>query len=95
MWDNTCKKCKQRNHFAKICSRRTTVYNIEGEEGLEEINVVRIQAVKERAVSAKILVKQQPIQIQIDCGVSANILLLKYAEGECLQRLVRWNGTIL
>ena len=96
-WGKTCKKCKQKNHFAKKCSKRTTVYNIESEKEHEEINVVRIQAVKERAVFAKMLVKQQPIQFQIDCGAYANILLLKYAEDEelapCSQTLVMWNGT--
>jgi len=61
-WGKTCKKCKQKNHFAKKCSRRTTVYNIESEEELEEINVVRIQAVKDRAVFAKMLVKLQPVR---------------------------------
>jgi len=58
---------------------------------------VRIQAVKERAVFAKMLVKQQPVRFQIDCGASANILPLKYTEGEelapYLQTLVMWNGT--
>ena len=71
-----------KNHFAKKCSRRTAVYNIESEEELEEINVVRIQAVNERAVFEKLLVKQQPVRFQIDCGASTNILPLKYAEGE-------------
>ena len=59
---------------------------------------MRIQLVKERAVFAEILViKQRPVRFQIDCGASANILPLKYAEGEelapCLQTLVMWNGT--
>ena len=93
-WGKTCKKCKQKNHFAKKCSRRTTVYNIESEEELEEINVMRIQAVNERAVFAKMLVKQQLVQFQIDCGANANILPLRYAEGTlCSQTLVMWNGT--
>ena len=35
--------------------------NIESEEGLEDIIVVRIQAVRERAVFAETLVKQRPI----------------------------------
>ena len=87
----------QKNHFAKKCLRRSTVYNIESEEELEEINVVRIQAVKERAVFVKMLVKQQPILFQIYCGASANILTLKYAEDEelapCSQTLVMWYGT--
>jgi len=73
-WGKTCKRCKQKNHFAKKCSRRATVYNIESEEELEEMNLVRIQAVKERAVFAKMLVKQQPVRFQIDCGASANII---------------------
>ena len=73
-WGKTYKKCKQKNLFAKKCSRRTTVYNIESDEELEEINVMRIQAMKERAVFAKMLVKQQPVWLQIDCGASANIL---------------------
>ena len=91
------KKCKQKNQFAKKCSRRTAVYNPESEEELEESNVMRIQAVNEKAVFAKMLVKQQPVRFQIDCGASANILPLKCAEGEelapCLQTLAMWNGT--
>ena len=39
------------------------------------------------------------MQFQVDCGASANILPLKYAEGEefdsCSQTLVMWNGTKL
>ena len=52
---------------------------------------------KERAVFAEMLIKRQPVRFQIDCGASANILPLKYAEGEelapCSQTLVMWNGT--
>ena len=46
---------------------------------------------------ARMLVRQQPVQFQVDCGASANILPLRYAEGEeldsCSQTLVMWNGT--
>ena len=90
-------KVQKKDHFAKKCTKRVPVYNIESEEELEEISVVRIQAVKERAVFAEMLVKQRPIRFQIDCGASANILPLRYAEGEelapCSQTLVMWNGT--
>ena len=52
---------------------------------------------KDRAVFAKILVKQQPVHFQIDCGANVNMLPLKYADGEkltlCSQTLVMWNGT--
>ena len=46
---------------------------------------------------ARMLVREQLVQFQVDCGASANILHLKYAEGEefdsCSQTLVMWNGT--
>ena len=100
VWGKTCKRCNGKNHFAKKCSKKNVpVYNIESEDGLEEISVVRIQAVKQRAVFAEMLVnkQQRPICFQIDCGASANILPLKYAEGKelapCSQTLVMWNGT--
>ena len=54
------------------------------------------QALRGRAVYARMLVRQQPVQFQVDCSASPNILPLKYAEGErdsCLQTLVMWNGT--
>ena len=72
-WEKTCNRCKGKNHFAKRC-KEVSVYNIESEEESEEIRVVRIQAVKGRAVYAKMLVRQEPIQFQVDCGASANIL---------------------
>ena len=99
-WGKTCRRCNGKNHFAKKCNKKNVpVYNIESEDELEEISVVRIQAVKQRAVFAEMLVnkQQRPIRFQIDCGASANILPLKYAEGEelapCSQTLVMWNGT--
>ena len=95
-WGKKCKRCKEKNHFAKKC-KRVPVHNIESEEELEEISVVRVQALRGRAVYARMLVRQQPVQFQVDCGASANILPLKYAEGEeldlCSQTLVMWNGT--
>ena len=45
----------------------------------------------------RMLVRKQPVQFQVDCGASVNILPLKYAEGEeldsCLQTPVMWSGT--
>ena len=91
------RRAKSVNRIIILLRSVPAVYNIESEEELEEINVVRIQAVNERAVFAKMLVKQQPVRFQIDCGASANILPLKYAEGEelapCSQALVMWNDT--
>ena len=95
-WGKKCKRCKEKNHFAKKC-KKVPVHNIESEEELEEISVVRVQALRGRAVYARMLVRQQPVQFQVDCGASANILPLRYAEGEeldsCSQMLVMWNGT--
>ena len=95
-WGKACKRCKEKNHFAKKCTKKTSVYNIESEE---EISGVRVQAVKGRGVFAEMLVSQQPVKFQVDCGASANILPLKYAEGQelapCSQTLVMWNGAKL
>ena len=90
-WGKKCKRCKEKNHFAKKC-KKVPVHNIESKEELEEISVVRVQALRGRAVYARMLVRQQPMQFQVDCGASANILPLRYAEGEeldsCSQTLV-------
>ena len=92
-WGQKCKRCKENNHFAKKC-KKVPVHNIESEE---EISVVRVQALRGRAVYARMLVRQQPVQFQVDYGARANVLPLKYAEGEkldsCSQTLVMWNGT--
>ena len=93
-WGKTCNKCKRKNHFAKRC-RKSSIYCIESEE--EEISVVRIQAMKEKAVFAKMLVNDVHVNFQVDCGASANILPYKYVEKEhispCDRTLVMWNGT--
>ena len=95
-WGKKCKRCKEKNHFAKKC-KKVPVHNIESEEELEEISVVRVQALRGRYVYARMLVRQQPVQFQVDCGASANILPLRYTEGEeldsCSQTLVMRNGT--
>ena len=95
-WGKKCKRCKEKNHFAKKC-KKVPVHNIESEEELEEISVVRVQALRGRYVYARMLVRQQLVQFQVDCGASANILPLRYTEGEeldsCSQTLVMWNGT--
>ena len=58
---------------------------------------MRVQAVKGRAAYAKMLVRQEPVQLQVDCGASANILPSKHVEdvelSPCSQSLVMWNGT--
>ncbi|CAB3979230.1 Hypothetical predicted protein [Paramuricea clavata] len=73
----------------------SAIYCIESEE--EEISVVRIQATKEKAVFAKMLVNDVPVYFQVDCGASANILPYKYVEKEkispCDRTLVMWNGS--
>ena len=61
--------------------------SIESEEVLQETSDVRIQAIKERAVFAKMLVKQQPVRFQIDCLASASIYRSKKL-ALCSQTLV-------
>ena len=95
-WGKVCKRCKKKNHFAKGC-KDAAVNAIESDEDLEEISVVRVQAMKDKAVFAEMLVQQKPVRFQIDCGASANILPCKYVEDvdlePCSQSLVMWNGT--
>ena len=95
-WGKVCKRCKKKNHFAKGC-KDAAVNAIESDEDLEEISVVRVQAMKDKAVFAEMLVQQKPVRFQIDCGASANILPSKYVEDvdlePCSQSLVMWNGT--
>ena len=38
-WGKTCKKCKQKNHFAKKCSRRTAVYRVPKCDVTKKINL--------------------------------------------------------
>ena len=38
-WGKKCKRCKEKNHFAKKC-KKVPVHNIESKEEFEEISVV-------------------------------------------------------
>ena len=49
-----CKRCKKRNHFAKGC-KDVTVNGIENDKDLEEISVVRVQAMKDKPVFAEMV----------------------------------------
>ena len=92
-WGKTCSKCKRKNHFAKKC-RKSAIYAIKSEE---EIRVVKIQAMREKAVFAKMLVNDIQVDFQVDCSASANILPCKYVEkvkiSACDRTLVMWNGS--
>ena len=51
-----CKRCKKKNHFVKGC-KDAAVNAVESDEDLEEISVVRVvQAMKDKAVFAEMLV---------------------------------------
>ena len=95
-WGKVCKQCKKKNHFAKGC-KDAVVNAFESHEHLEEISVVRVQATKDKAVFAQMLVQQKPVRFQIDCGDNANIVPCKHVKGVDLepssQSLIMWNGT--
>ena len=47
---------QEKNHFAKGCKGKVTaVYTIESDEAQEEISVVRVQAMKDKAFFAEML----------------------------------------
>ena len=89
-----CKQRKKKNHFAKGC-KDAAVNAIESDRDLEEISVVRVQAMKDKAVFAEMLVEQKLMRFQIDCGA----IVLTFCQVEdvdlepCSQSLVMWNGT--
>lgn len=98
-WDKVCERCNKRNQFAKGCKDKdAAVYAVDSDEDLEEISVVRIQAMKDKAVFAEMLVQQKPIRFQVDCGADANILPHKHVENldiaPCSQFPVMWNGAM-
>ena len=89
---------RKKNHFAKGCKVKDAAFcAINSNEDQEEISVVQVQAMKDRAVFAEMLVQQKPVRFQVDFGASANILLYKNVENmdfaPCSQSLVMWNGT--
>ncbi|CAB4006650.1 Hypothetical predicted protein [Paramuricea clavata] len=74
-----------------------TLYSIESEDEYEEISMVKVQEVREKAVFAKIHINNKAIKFQIDCGASVNVLPLMFAKDveltPCTNTLVMWNGT--
>ena len=46
-----CLRCKKKNHFAKGC-KEAAVNAIESDEDLEEISVVRVQAMMDKDVGS-------------------------------------------
>ena len=91
-------RCKKKDHFAIGCKgKNSAVYAIESDEEQEEISVVRVQAIKDKAVFAETLVQQKPVKFQVDCRARANIVPYKHVgnadRAPCSQSLVMWNGT--
>ena len=77
---------KEKIIFAKRC-RQSSIYCIESEE--EEISVVRIQAMKEKAVFATMLVNDAHVNFEVHCGASANIFPCKYVGNEKISQCDR------
>lgn len=58
-------RCKKKNHFAKGC-KDAAVNAIESDEDLEEISVVRVQAMKDKAVFAEMMVQQRDFKLTVE-----------------------------
>ena len=63
-WGKVCKRCKKKNDFAKGC-KDAAVNAIGSDEDLEEISVVRVQAMKDKAVFAKMPLQQKPVKFKL------------------------------
>lgn len=71
-WGKVCKWCKKRTIFAKGCKGKdAAVYAIESDEEQEKIIVVRVQAMKDWAMFAGMLVQLKPVRFQVECGANA------------------------
>jgi hypothetical protein len=57
----TCNRCKERNNFAKKCSK-TSVYSIKSENEHEEISMVN--AVREKVVFAKMHINNKYVKFR-------------------------------
>ena len=89
-WGKTCKSCSGRNHFAKKCnkSQKTpTVREIDKSSDSDQsewVSTVKINAVStnEKEAHAEMIVCGKPVNFQLDCGATVNILPAKYLKNK-------------
>ena len=101
-----CNACGEKNHFASRCpsKQKRKVYTVEEEQcdsGTEWISTVRasVNSVEEdvqssREIFARMYVNREPVNFQVDCGASVNVIPAKYIDKKlkpCSKILQMWN----
>ena len=107
-WGQKCRKCGGRNHYAKCC-RKTEKINQIADQSDTDSDVEFIGSVREnvctiddisdcpKEIHAKMFINKKPVQFQIDCGASINILPEVFIDGHevtpTAKTLIMWNKT--
>ncbi|XP_055883579.1 uncharacterized protein K02A2.6-like [Biomphalaria glabrata] len=98
-WGQTCKRCGERNHFARKCNRvkgSTLVHKASGYEP-EWLNTINaLQSTRDR-LTAEFVVNGQRVKFQLDTGADVNIICKRFVKRcqavETTQTLRMWNMT--
>ena len=98
-WGQTCRRCRERNHFEIKCNRTHRNWNVHKTSGFEPewLNTVNALNTKRDKVTAEFLVNDQRVRFQLDTGADVNIICKKYVRKcqaqETSQTLTMWNQT--
>ena len=101
-WGCVCGACGKKNHFASHWKAKEKAHNVELEEGEtsdDEFFYWMTPSVSEPEIYAQMLINEQLIKFRIDCGVTVNVLPIKYVNKEDIHLTKRvlqlWNKTEL
>ncbi|CAB4002703.1 Hypothetical predicted protein, partial [Paramuricea clavata] len=104
----TCNLCKRSNHFAAKCPRKDKKIRIVEETDSSELSsetefistVSRINSLggkSSAAIYANMLIDNQPVRFQVDCGASVNTISKRLVQGKKIDNgpvsLRMWNSS--
>jgi transposase InsO family protein len=104
-WGKTCTNCNGRNHSESRCYKKK-VHNVlsdyESDDSSDFENVYAVghnNPRDKKEVYAKMLLNNEMVRFQIDCGATVNLLPKKYIRGKALRpttkKLQMWNKSEL
>ena len=92
-WGQTCKYCKEENHFASKCPKRNRKsqhkkskkvhqvrYSDSSSEADDWVSVVNAVSKDNRQLKCKLVLGSQPVVFQVDTGATINVLPQKFAK---------------